>query len=131
MPFNILKVFICRIIISAVSLFGFLSFGLIPIPFIFLRHGKRLRASSHYAQEALALLHKMESDGAEKHDSISISSTNRHPEVTSAGGPGAVPRLGNGTSPRNSKPNLDAGNVSNLTSADRSDPLEIEAIVSK
>ncbi|KAI0063445.1 MFS general substrate transporter [Artomyces pyxidatus] len=39
-----------------VSLFGFLSLGLIPIPLIFIRYGEQLRQKSHFAKEAKAIL---------------------------------------------------------------------------
>ena len=42
-----------------VSLFGFLSFGLVPIPLIFLRYGKRLRSRSYYAKEAARIVSEM------------------------------------------------------------------------
>jgi hypothetical protein len=42
-----------------VSIFGFLSLGLIPIPLIFIRHGKQLRARSRYAQEARVVIMRM------------------------------------------------------------------------
>ncbi|KLO12037.1 MFS general substrate transporter [Schizopora paradoxa] len=43
-----------------VSLFGFLSFGLLPIPIIFLRYGKRLRSRSYYAKEAARVISEMD-----------------------------------------------------------------------
>ncbi|KAH8112349.1 MFS general substrate transporter [Phellopilus nigrolimitatus] len=39
-----------------ISLFGFLSLGLIPIPVIFLRYGPVLREKSHFASEANRIL---------------------------------------------------------------------------
>lgn len=42
-----------------VSLFGFLSFGLIPIPIIFIRYGPALRAKSKFAREAATVLARM------------------------------------------------------------------------
>ncbi|KAI0247926.1 MFS general substrate transporter [Lactifluus subvellereus] len=41
------------------SLFGFLSLGLIPIPLIFIRYGEQLRARSLYAQEADAVIARL------------------------------------------------------------------------
>ncbi|KAI0050890.1 MFS general substrate transporter [Auriscalpium vulgare] len=38
------------------SLFGFLSLGLIPIPLIFIRYGEQLRERSHFAKEGRAIL---------------------------------------------------------------------------
>lgn len=35
-----------------VSIFAFLSLGLLPIPLIFVRYGSRLREKSHFAREA-------------------------------------------------------------------------------
>jgi hypothetical protein len=35
-----------------VSIFAFISLGLIPIPIVLIRYGKELRARSRYAQEA-------------------------------------------------------------------------------
>lgn len=35
-----------------VSVFGFISLGLIPIPLIFIRYGPSFRARSHFASEA-------------------------------------------------------------------------------
>ena len=37
---------------NAVSLFGFLSFALFPIPLIFIRYGPALRKRSHFARES-------------------------------------------------------------------------------
>lgn len=41
------------------SLFGFLSLGLIPIPLFFIRYGEKLRARSKFAQEARKILEQM------------------------------------------------------------------------
>jgi len=41
------------------SLFASLSLGLIPIPLIFIRHGKELRARSRYAREAQDAIKQM------------------------------------------------------------------------
>ena len=41
------------------SLFGFLSLGLTPIPLLFIRYGKQLRARSRYAQEAQDIIMRM------------------------------------------------------------------------
>lgn len=42
-----------------VSTFAFLSLGLFPIPLIFIRYGKQLRARSRYAQEAREVIMRM------------------------------------------------------------------------
>ncbi|KLO06595.1 MFS general substrate transporter [Schizopora paradoxa] len=42
-----------------VSLFGFLSLGLLPIPMIFLRFGESMRAKSYYAREASSIVANM------------------------------------------------------------------------
>jgi hypothetical protein len=42
-----------------VSLFGFLSLGLIPIPLFFIRYGKNLRARSRFRQEAGSMIARM------------------------------------------------------------------------
>jgi len=42
-----------------VSIFAFLSLGLFPIPLIFIRYGKQLRARSRYAQEAHEVIMRM------------------------------------------------------------------------
>ena len=42
-----------------VSIFAFLSLGLFPIPLIFIRYGKQLRARSRYAQEAHKVIMRM------------------------------------------------------------------------
>jgi hypothetical protein len=42
-----------------VSIFAFLSLGLIPIPLIFIRYGKELRDRSRYAQEAHVIIMRM------------------------------------------------------------------------
>jgi hypothetical protein len=49
--------FVCPSIL--VSIFGFLSLGLIPIPLMFIRYGKQLRARSRYAQEARVVIMRM------------------------------------------------------------------------
>jgi hypothetical protein len=49
--------FVCLTI--PVSIFGFLSLGLIPIPLIFIRYGKQLRARSRYAKEAQDIIMRM------------------------------------------------------------------------
>ncbi len=41
------------------SLFGFFSLGLLPIPIIFLHFGESMRAKSHFAQEASAIVADM------------------------------------------------------------------------
>jgi len=41
------------------SIFAFLSFGLLPIPLIFIRYGKQLRTRSHYAQAAQEVIVRM------------------------------------------------------------------------
>ncbi len=54
--------FFCDLIIhlaSPVSLFAFLSFGLVPIPLIFLRYGEKLRRRSYYANEAARVLSEL------------------------------------------------------------------------
>ncbi|TDL20718.1 MFS general substrate transporter [Rickenella mellea] len=45
-----------------VSLFGFLSLGLIPIPIIFVRYGAVLRKRSRFAQEAEGIVRKMRAE---------------------------------------------------------------------
>lgn len=45
-----------------VSLFGFLTLGLVPIPMIFLRYGQSMRAKSHFAREANAIVANMHTD---------------------------------------------------------------------
>lgn len=42
-----------------VSIFAFLSLGLLPIPLIFIRYGKQLRARSRYALEAHEVIMRM------------------------------------------------------------------------
>jgi len=42
-----------------VSIFAFLSLGLLPIPLIFIRYGKQLRAHSRYAHEAHKIIMRM------------------------------------------------------------------------
>ena len=49
--------FIC--FFTPVSIFAFLSLGLFPIPLIFIRYGKQLRAGSRFAQEAQAVIMRM------------------------------------------------------------------------
>lgn len=49
-----------------VSLFGFLSFGLLIIPFAFLRYGASLRAKSHFAKEAGAIVARMRAAAAKQ-----------------------------------------------------------------
>ena len=51
------SLFVCPFI--PVSIFAFLSLGLIPIPLIFIRYGKQLRARSRYAQEAHDVIMRM------------------------------------------------------------------------
>ncbi|THH03145.1 hypothetical protein EW145_g6492 [Phellinidium pouzarii] len=43
-----------------VSIFGFLSLGLIPIPLVFIRYGPALRAKSFYAREAARVMEGMQ-----------------------------------------------------------------------
>ena len=47
------------LVAPTVSIFAFLSLGLIPIPLIFIRYGKQLRAHSRYAQEAHRVIMRM------------------------------------------------------------------------
>ena len=47
------------LVASTVSIFGFLSLGLFPIPLIFIRYGKQLRARSRYGQEAREVIMRM------------------------------------------------------------------------
>ena len=50
----------CGLIVPLlVSIFAFLSIGLFPIPMIFIRYGKQLRARSRYAQEAHEVIMRM------------------------------------------------------------------------
>jgi hypothetical protein len=42
-----------------VSIFAFLSLGLIPIPLVFIRYGKDLRASSRFSEEARHVIKRM------------------------------------------------------------------------
>jgi hypothetical protein len=42
-----------------VSIFAFISVGLLPIPLIFIRYGKGLRARSRYGQEAREVIVRM------------------------------------------------------------------------
>ena len=42
------------------SIFGFLSLGLIPIPIIFIRYGLQLRTRSHFASEADSIIAGMQ-----------------------------------------------------------------------
>ncbi len=42
-----------------ISLFGFLSLGLIPIPLIFIRYGASLRERSYFVQEVQAIVSRM------------------------------------------------------------------------
>ncbi|TCD71981.1 hypothetical protein EIP91_000113 [Steccherinum ochraceum] len=54
------------------SMFGFISLGLIPIPLVFIRYGPKFRARSHYATEARraegVTLDVEESEGEKKDD---------------------------------------------------------------
>ena len=63
---------------------------------MFVRYGAQLRASSHYAQEALAIFHGMQSDKAETDDT---SEDLPIPEVALARTSSAdgVPRFDNGS----------------------------------
>ena len=47
------------LVAPTVSIFGFLSLGLFPIPLIFIRYGKQLRARSRYVQEAHKVIMRM------------------------------------------------------------------------
>lgn len=47
-----------------VSLFGFLSFALFPIPVYFIRYGRMLRESSRFARESDALIAGMRAQAA-------------------------------------------------------------------
>jgi len=47
------------LVAPTVSIFAFLSLGLFPIPLIFIRYGKQLRARSGYAQEAHKVIMRM------------------------------------------------------------------------
>lgn len=42
-----------------VSVFAFIALGLLPIPIIFIRHGKSLRSKSPHANEAMQIARKM------------------------------------------------------------------------
>ncbi|KAA1478520.1 MFS general substrate transporter [Dentipellis sp. KUC8613] len=58
-----------------VSLFGFLSLILIPVPLIFLRYGEKLRERSHFAHEAMMILQQTQakaesSSEGEKHSIV-------------------------------------------------------------
>lgn len=46
-----------------ISLFGFLSLGLIPIPLIFIRYGASLRERSYFVQEVQAIVSHMREVG--------------------------------------------------------------------
>lgn len=48
-----------------ISLFGFLSLGLIPIPLIFIRYGASLRERSFFVQEAHAIVTRMRGEESE------------------------------------------------------------------
>jgi len=66
------------LVAPAVSIFAFLSLGLFPIPLIFIRYGKQLRARSRYAQEAHKVIMRMgEYNCAEDVDQGSKRSTEK------------------------------------------------------
>ena len=51
--------------ICSVSLFGFLSLGLLPIPLLYIRYGPVLREKSHFAREARRVAAQMRAHEAE------------------------------------------------------------------
>ena len=56
--------------LSSVSLFGFLSLGLLPVPIIFIRYGAQLRENSKFGKEARAI---MQAIRARQQDTETIS----------------------------------------------------------
>lgn len=51
---------ICALLVPlTVSIFAFLSLGLVPIPLIFIRYGKQLRARSRLSREAHEVIMRM------------------------------------------------------------------------
>ena len=52
-------VFLFSHVVPPVSIFAFLSLGLIPIPLFLIRYGKKLRARSRYSQEARRVIVRM------------------------------------------------------------------------
>ncbi|KAI0306294.1 MFS general substrate transporter [Multifurca ochricompacta] len=71
------------------SLFGFLSFGMLPIPLIFIRYGDELRARSRYAREADVLIARLsarqdeEKTNVEHLDSLSSKGQEQKQETSS------------------------------------------------
>ncbi|KAI0263386.1 MFS general substrate transporter [Gloeopeniophorella convolvens] len=59
------------------SLFGFLSLGLIPIPLIFIRYGGKLRARSRYAREAEAVVARLNARRDEEKTDVEVSEAPR------------------------------------------------------
>ncbi|KAL5519558.1 hypothetical protein ACEPAH_1241 [Sanghuangporus vaninii] len=70
-----------------VSLFAFLSLGLIPIPLIFLRYGASIRTRSFYAQEATRVIAQMGSEPG-----LITRSSVPHNSSVASGGRERVPR---------------------------------------
>ncbi|EGO24721.1 hypothetical protein SERLADRAFT_438336 [Serpula lacrymans var. lacrymans S7.9] len=60
---------------GAVSIFGFLSLGLLPIPLIFIRYGASLRQHSRFAQEALSIVADMQHMRQKQHEGGTTTST--------------------------------------------------------
>ncbi|EGN99152.1 hypothetical protein SERLA73DRAFT_152838 [Serpula lacrymans var. lacrymans S7.3] len=58
-----------------VSIFGFLSLGLLPIPLIFIRYGASLRQHSRFAQEALSIVADMQHMRQKQHEGGTTTST--------------------------------------------------------
>ncbi|CDO71074.1 hypothetical protein BN946_scf184844.g78 [Trametes cinnabarina] len=61
-----------------VTVFAFISLGMVPIPFIFVRYGETLRARSRHAKEAQALLaqmHEKEIQGDDASQAILVLAT--------------------------------------------------------
>ncbi|EJC99613.1 MFS general substrate transporter [Fomitiporia mediterranea MF3/22] len=59
-----------------VSLFGFLSLGLLPIPIIFLRYGEIFRKNSHYGHEANTIVAKMRAVAAQAKRDTQLATSN-------------------------------------------------------
>ncbi|KAH8111848.1 MFS general substrate transporter [Phellopilus nigrolimitatus] len=105
-----------------VSLFAFLSLGLIPIPLILLRYGAAIRGRSHYAQEAAGIVARMHEGLAgaadddqqtqrEIHVSLSMTSMRTTTTAASAGAKGETALEGPSTSEIFFKPGRDGLDV--------------------
>ncbi|KAL5520625.1 hypothetical protein ACEPAF_2626 [Sanghuangporus sanghuang] len=66
-----------------ISLFGFLSLGLLPIPLIFIRYGPALRERSHFAREARRIMAEMRHSNDDDYDDKGLQ-TIRTPDTEMA-----------------------------------------------